>query len=70
MHSYAHGLGGKHIWPILNKYVVEGGCEIIKTIDERYFELLCIILNFSSHYKGDLEQQLCLDGEDYITLTT
>jgi hypothetical protein len=36
MHSYAHGLGGQHIWPILSHYIVKSGREIIKQVDERY----------------------------------
>jgi hypothetical protein len=35
MHSYAHGLGGQHIWPILNKYIADDGRGTIKKVNER-----------------------------------
>jgi hypothetical protein len=36
MHSYAHGLGGKHIWPTLEKYITGDSREAIKKVDQRY----------------------------------
>jgi hypothetical protein len=36
MHSYAHGLGGKHIWPLIENYITGDGRGAIKQVDERY----------------------------------
>jgi len=35
MHSSAHGLGGKHIWPVIQEYIEKCGREHMKAIDER-----------------------------------
>jgi len=47
MHSYAHGLGGKHIWPILETYVIENGRDAIKKVDERYINYFFNVLKSS-----------------------
>jgi hypothetical protein len=35
MHTCSHGLGGKHIWPVLQEYIEACGRENMKAIDER-----------------------------------
>jgi len=35
MHSSAHGLGGKHIWPVIQEYIEECGRGHMKAVDER-----------------------------------
>ena len=35
MHSYSHGLGGKHIWPVLQKYIAEQRRSAMKEVDTR-----------------------------------
>jgi hypothetical protein len=36
MHSYSHGLGGKHLWPTIQQHIKGYEREMAKTIDERY----------------------------------
>ncbi|KAJ3509195.1 hypothetical protein NLJ89_g5347 [Agrocybe chaxingu] len=36
MHSYAGGLGGKHIWPLLQKYIRGLGVAVSRKVDERW----------------------------------
>jgi hypothetical protein len=46
MHNYAHGLGWKHIWPVIENYIIGDGCGAIKQVDERYtnhFQLFQLI---------------------------
>jgi hypothetical protein len=69
MHSYAHGLGGKHIWPIIEKYITDDGRGAIRRVDERYMNCFFSILNSFSLFLNDSEQRLYPDGEDYIILT-
>jgi hypothetical protein len=35
MHNYAHGLGGKHIWPVLKKYIFAMGRSKAKLVDDQ-----------------------------------
>lgn len=35
MHSCSHGLGGKHIWPVLQECIEARGREHMKEIDKR-----------------------------------
>jgi len=35
MHNNSHGLGGKHLWPVLVKYIEECGRPAIKEVDNR-----------------------------------
>ncbi|TEB20718.1 hypothetical protein FA13DRAFT_1800703 [Coprinellus micaceus] len=35
MHSYSHGLGGKHLWPTIQQHIKGYEREMAKTIDER-----------------------------------
>ena len=35
MHSYAHGLGGKHFWPLLQEYIHELGRLAAGKVDEQ-----------------------------------
>ena len=35
MHNYAHGLGGKHIWPEIQRHIEALGCEALKWVDDQ-----------------------------------
>jgi hypothetical protein len=50
MHSYAHGLGGKHIWPIIEKYILGDGREAVKQVDERYTNYFSAFQALSAYY--------------------
>ena len=49
MHSYAHGLGGKHIWPIIEKYITGDSRGAIKQVDERYTNYFSAFLTLSAY---------------------
>lgn len=36
MHWGSHGLGGKHIWPQIQKHVEDCGRRMMKEVDKRY----------------------------------
>jgi ligand-binding SRPBCC domain-containing protein len=36
MHNYAHGLGGKHLWPILQQYINAQGRSKAQLVDDQY----------------------------------
>jgi hypothetical protein len=35
MHNYAHGLGGKHIWPEIQRHIEDLGRQASKTVDNQ-----------------------------------
>jgi hypothetical protein len=35
MHNYAHGLGGKHLWPLVEKYLQDLGRTNAHTVDKQ-----------------------------------
>jgi hypothetical protein len=35
MHNYAHGLGGKHIWPEIQQHIEDLGHQASKTVDNQ-----------------------------------
>jgi hypothetical protein len=49
MHSYAHGLGGKHIWPKIETYIMDDGRGAIKQVDERYTNYFSALITLSAY---------------------
>lgn len=35
MHNYAHGLGGKHLWPLIEEHLDDLGRTAAHTVDEQ-----------------------------------
>lgn len=49
MHNNSHGLGGKHLWPLLSTYIERLGCNIMALVDKQY-EYLILIIQLSLHF--------------------
>ena len=46
MHAHDHGLGGKHLWPTVSKYITKSGRNKLSQVDIQYASFVFIRILF------------------------